>query len=235
MSFMRTLATMAVGFAAAKGLEQYQKMGGLDGMMKAVSAPGGLADNLGGMAEKMGIPGGASMVHNAMAQMSSLTTASSGAAQAGMAGLFATLGGTAAAGSGTMADMMHALTGGGAVSDMAEENAKLMIRAMIQAAKADGEIDPDEQARIMEHLKDAPADEIAFVKAEMARPLDVAALVADTQATMKSQVYSSALMAITVDSPAETAFLQQLAAALGIDAATRDALHAAQGRAPLGA
>lgn len=235
MSFMRTLATLAVGFAAAKGLQQYQKMGGLDGLMRAASAPGGLTDNLGGMAEKMGIPGGAGMVQNAMAQMASLTTATSGAAQAGIGGLMATLGGSAAAGTGMMAEMMHALTGGGAVSDMAEENAKLMIRAMIQAAKADGEIDPDEQARILDHLHGASADEIAFVKAEMARPLDVAALVADTQTTMKSQVYSSALMAITVDSEGERAFLAQLASALGLDPATRDALHAAQGRAPLGA
>lgn len=235
MSFMRTLATMAVGFAAAKGIEQYQKMGGLDGIMKTVGSPGGLAGNLGGMAEKMGIPGGAGMVHTAMAQMASLTSATSGAAQAGIGGLMATLGGNAAAGSGMMADMMHALTGGGAVSDMAEENAKLMIRAMIQAAKADGQIDPDEQARILDHLHGASADEIAFVKAEMARPLDVAALVADTQSTMKSQVYSSALMAITVDSEGERAFLAQLATALGIDPATRDALHVAQGRAPLGA
>lgn len=34
-----------------------------------------------------------------------------------------------------------------------------MIRAMIQAAKADGEIDAEEQARILEHLKDADPEE----------------------------------------------------------------------------
>lgn len=238
MSFMRTLATMAVGFAAAKGLEQYQKVGGmagLQGMLANAGAPGGLADQLGGMADKMGIPGGSQMVHNAMAQVGQVTSATTGATQAGLGGLFATLSGGAAAGSGLMAEMMGALTKGTPVSDMAEQNAKLMIRAMIQAAKADGQIDPEEQARILEHLKDAGPEEIAYVKEQMAAPLDLAGLVSDTQAAMKAQVYSSALMAITVDSPAEKAYLQQLASALGIDPATRDALHAAQGRAPLGA
>lgn len=238
MSFMRTLATMAVGFAAAKGLEQYQKIGGMAGlqdMFANAGAPGGLADQLGGMADKMGVPGGSQMMRNAMAQVGQFTSATTGATQAGLGGLFATLGGTAAAGSGMMAEMMGALTKGTPVSDMAEQNAKLMIRAMIQAAKADGQIDPDEQARILGHLKDAAPDEIAYVKEQLAAPLDVAGLVADTQSAMKSQVYSSALMAITVDSPAEKAFLGQLATALGIDPAARDGLHVAQGREPLAA
>ena len=235
MSFMRTLATLAVGFAAAKGLAQYQKSGGFDAMMKAAGAPGGLADTLDGMAEKMGLPGGAGLMRNAMAQMGGFTAAPAGATQAGLGGLFATLGGTATAGSGMMADMMHALTGGGPASEMAEANARLMIRAMIQAAKADGEIDPDEQARILSHLVGASPEELDFVKAEMARPLDLAGLVSETRSTMASQVYSSALMGITVDSDGERAVLRQLAEALGIDPATRDALHAAQGRAPLGA
>jgi uncharacterized membrane protein YebE (DUF533 family) len=206
MSFMKTLATLAVGFAAAKGLEQYQKMGGAQGMRSMfanATAPGGLADNLGNMAQQMGLPGGGQMVHNLMSQMGDMTSATTGATQAGLGGLFASLTGSAAAGSGMMAEMMGSLTQGTPASDMAEENAKLMIRAMIQAAKADGEIDKDEQAKILEHLKDAEPDEIAYVKEQLAAPLDVAGLVADTQAAMKSQVYSSALMAITVDTPAQ--------------------------------
>ncbi len=238
MSFMRTLATMAVGFAAAKGLERYQKMGGMAGlqnMFAGASGPGGLADQLGGLADKMGVPGGSQMLRDAMTQMGQLTAASGAATQAGLGGLFATLGGTAAAGSGLMAEMMGALGKGTPVSDMAEDNAKLMIRAMIQAAKADGQIDRDEQARILGQLKDASPAEIDFVKAQLAAPFDLAGLVADTQAQMKGQVYSAALMAITVDTPGETQFLAQLAQGLGLDRTTRDALHVAQGRAPLGA
>lgn len=241
MSFMKTLATLAVGFAAAKGLEQYQKIGGMAGLqdmlqgMGGAGGAGGLAGSLGGMAEKMGLPGGAQMVNNAMAQFGGLTSATRSATQAGLGGLFAALGGSAAAGGGMMADMMGALTRGTPVSDMAETNAKLMIRAMIQAAKADGQIDAEEQQRILGQLKDADADEIAYVKEQLAAPLDLAGLIADTQATMKAQIYASALLAITVDSPAERSFLAQLAQGLGLDPAARDALHAAQGRDPLGA
>ena len=229
MSFMRTLATLAVGFAAAKGLEQVNRMGGFDAMMKAATGPGGM----GAMAEKMGLAGGQRAMQDAFRQMTGLGGA--GAAQAGLGGLFATLGGAAASGSGMMADMMGSLTRGTPVSDMAEQNARLMIRAMILAAKADGQIDPQEQAQILGHLTDASADEIAFVKAEMAAAPDLGRLITETQATMKAQVYGAALMAITVDSAAEKTFLQQLAQGLGLDPAARDAIHAAQGRAPLGA
>ncbi|MDE3079519.1 MAG: DUF533 domain-containing protein [Paracoccaceae bacterium] len=241
MSFLNTLATMAVGFAAAKGIEQVQKMGGVAGlqeMLQNASAPGGLADSLGGMAQQMGIPGGAQMVQNVMSEVQQMTSAGTGATQAGLGGLFAALGGAgtavAASGAGMMGEMMSAMTKGTPVSDAAEENAKLMIRAMIQAAKADGQIDPDEQARILDHLKNAQPDEIAFVKEQLAAPLDIAGLVADAQGAVKAQVFSAAVMAITIDTEAERAFLAQLAQGLGLDPATRDTLLAAQGRAPLG-
>lgn len=242
MSFLNTLATMAVGFAAAKGIEQVQKMGGVSGLQQmlqnATSSSGGLADSLGSMAQQMGIPGGAQMVQNAMSEMQQMTSAGTGATQAGLGGLFAALGGAgtavAASGAGMMGEMMSAMTKGTPVSNAAEENAKLMIRAMIQAAKADGQIDPDEQARILDHLKNAQPDEIAFVREQLAAPRDIPGLVADAQGAMKAQVFSAAVMAITIDTEAERTFLAQLAQGLGLDPATRDTLLAAQGRAPLG-
>ena len=36
MSFMGTLTKVAMGFAAAKGLEQYNKMGGMAGLQSAM-------------------------------------------------------------------------------------------------------------------------------------------------------------------------------------------------------
>src|SRR5690606_36830913 len=105
-----------------------------------------------------------------------------------------------------------------------------MIRAMIQAARSDGEIDADERARILYHLTDASDDEIAFVEAELDRPLDPMATAVAAGASMREQVYSSSLMAIRLDTPGEQAYLDQLAAALGLDAATRARLEAAMGR-----
>lgn len=112
---------------------------------------------------------------------------------------------------------------------MAEENAKLMIRAMIQAAKADGAIDETERATILSHLKDASDEEIAFVQAELDAPVDVAGLAAAVNETARAQVYSAALMAITVDTDAEKAYLKGLAQ-LGLDDATVATIHAASGK-----
>lgn len=225
MSFIKTLATLAVGFVAAKGIQKYQQGGmtGIKDSMRSAGDAGGMADQIGQMAEKMGLPGGAQTVRDAFGKMGGAMAQGTEAAEAGIGGLMASVTGAAAAGSGTLADMMGSLTGTTAAQ---EENAKLMIRAMIQAAKADGEIDDDERAKIMEHLKDAGPEQIAFVTAELAKPVDIAALAADTADALKAQVYATSLMAIKVDNAAETAYLEQLAKALGIDAATRDSLHA---------
>jgi uncharacterized membrane protein YebE (DUF533 family) len=119
----------------------------------------------------------------------------------------------------------------------AEENAqqataRLMIRAMIEAAKADGEIDDDERARILGKLAESGADEAqrAFVLAEMQKPLDLDALVRDVPSReVGVQVYAASLLAINVDTPAEADYMQRLAAALGLDEAAVTGVHQALG------
>ena len=246
MSFMRTLATVAVGFAAAKGVQKYSQMGGMAGMqdmMKNPTGPGGMADQLGQMADKMGIPGGSKAVKDMMASFNmpgGTSMAGMGglggmgdAAAAGFGGLLSAIKGAATAGGQQMDEMMDGLFKNTPVSLAAENNAKLMIRAMIQAAKADGEIDKEEQKTIMEALKGAPKEEIDFVKAELAKPVDVMSLAQDAGEATKAQVYATSLMAIRVDNPNEIAYLRQLATALGMDDAARDKVHASMGVAPL--
>lgn len=238
MSFVKTLATLAVGFAAAKGVEKYNEIGGMQGlqdMMSKMGGPGGAggaAGGLGGMFEKMAetmVPGGAAGLQNIMTQMGSSAAGTSAAAQAGLGGLFTALTSGTAAGAGAMGGLFSSLTQGTPVGAAAEDHAKLMIRAMIQAAKCDGEIDADEQATIMAHLKDADADEIAYVKEQLAAPLDIQGLAADAGAGVKAQVYSAALMAIRVDTEAESAYLRNLAAALGLDPAHVAQIHQSMG------
>ena len=246
MSFMRTLATVAVGFAAAKGVQKYTQMGGMAGMqdmMKNTQGPGGMTDQLAQMADKMGIPGGSKAVKDLMASFNmpgGTSMAGMGglggmgdAAAAGFGGLLSAIKGAATAGGQQMDEMMDGLFKNTPVSLAAENNAKLMIRAMIQAAKADGEIDKEEQQTIMEALKGAPKEEIDFVKAELAKPVDVMSLAQDAGEATKAQVYATSLMAIRVDNPNEIAYLRQLATALGMDDAARDKVHASMGVAPL--
>lgn len=224
MSFVRTLATLAMGFAAAKGFDKYRKMGGMDGVQDALrkaGEPGGITDQIGEMAEKMGVPGGKDAVRDMMGKYGKAAADASEAGQAGLGNLISAITAATAAGSKQMTDMMGAVTGGLPGNAALEENARLMIRAMIQAAKADGEIDADERAKIMDHLKDASDEEIAFVEAELSAPVDVMALANAAGDGAKAQVYAAARMAIKVDNPQENAYLNQLATALGLDAGTR--------------
>ena len=237
MSFMKTLATVAVGFAAAKGVQKYQKMGGMAGMQdmfKGAGGMGGMSDQIAQMAEKMGIPGGGKAVQDMMGAFGGMGGGSSAdAASMGLGGLMSAMGGAAAAGGQQMDDLLGGIFANTPVSVAAETNAKLMIRAMIQAAKADGEIDADEKAKILNQLKDASPEEVAFVKEQLAAPLDPMSLASDTTDAMKAQVYSTSLMAVKVDSDHEIAYLRQLSTALGLSPAMRDQVHAAMGVPPL--
>jgi uncharacterized membrane protein YebE (DUF533 family) len=148
---------------------------------------------------------------------------------AGLTGLMTAMGGGMAAGAAQTGQMIDAMTGTTIATDTMEENAKLMIRAMIQAAKADGKIDADEKARIMEHLGDVDARERAFIEAEMAAPVDAMALASDTSEQMKAQVYATSLMAVRVDDVSEAKYLNTLADALGLSQETRDRVHRTMG------
>jgi uncharacterized membrane protein YebE (DUF533 family) len=205
MSFVRMVATLAAGFAAAKGLENYRAMGGMPGVTEAIRSNPALK----GLIDSAGAAGGQ--------------------AQAGLGGLMAALGGAAAGGAAAMAGAADQITGTTAATDAMESQARLLIRAMIQAARADGEIDADERARIESHIEDATDEELAFVRAEMARPVDAAALARDVGAAMRAQVYGAAAAVTRYDSAGEQDFVDALGRALGLDAAMRQGIHAGLG------
>lgn len=236
MSFVKALAAVAVGFAAAKGMDKYKQMGGMAGLQDMMQGAGGsnMADQLGRMADQFGIPGGSAQVKTLFGQMSQATAGATEAGAAGLGGLMASMRGAAEAGSKQSAAMMEAMFGNTPVGDAMEQQAKLMIRAMIQAAKADGEIDAEEQAAIVERLGDISEEEREFVKAELQAPVDLGSLVQDAGNVGREQIYSTSLAAIRIDNPAEAAYMRQLATGLGLSDDQRDAIHARMGVAPLG-
>lgn len=215
MSFVRTLAALAAGFAAAKGHAKFRQMGGMEGVRKALENNPMLAQN----------PAAKQMLE----QVTGAMQRGGDVASAGMGQLAAMLGGAAAAGAGQAAMMLDSLGGGGTATAATEANARLMIRAMIMAAKADGTIDAEERARLEEHLADATPEERAFVAAELDKPVDVLALARDAEGAARTQVYSAAAGMCRSDSAAEAQFLAALGGALQLDLATRTTLHAALG------
>jgi uncharacterized membrane protein YebE (DUF533 family) len=117
-------------------------------------------------------------------------------------------------------------------ADLVEARALLALKAMIAAAKADGEIDQSERARILDRLKDAGADDETrdFVAREAAAPLDIDALVLEvSDQQTAAQVYAAALLAIKVDTQAERDFLKTLSSKLGLDDQVVANLHGVLG------
>lgn len=228
MSFVKTLATLAMGFAAAKGYDKYKDMGGMPGVKEAMRTNPQLnqmSDQAFDMMAKMGLPTEQlkSMRDQFMGQ------AESAGAAAGLGGLMSALGAGMAGGAQQTSSLIDAMTGTTVATDTMEANARLMIRAMIQAAKADGEIDAEERKKIMEHLGDAGPEERAFIKAELAAPVDAMALARDTGEQMGAQVYAAALMTVRVDKASEAQYLDSLATSLGLSDETRARVHAAMG------
>lgn len=108
------------------------------------------------------------------------------------------------------------------------ESEKLALRAMIAAAKADGQIDQTEMQKIIGKISadSVSADEKQFVLDEMAKPLDIAGLAADARdPAQAAQVYAASILAIDADTDQERAYLRELATALNLDDATVTQLH----------
>jgi uncharacterized membrane protein YebE (DUF533 family) len=101
-----------------------------------------------------------------------------------------------------------------------EQNSEIVLKAMINAAKADGQIDQGEMQRIVGKLQESGMDEEArqYVLSEMKKPLDMEALISSAvdQPTLAAQIYAASLLAIEVDTAAEKQYLDQLAAGLGL-------------------
>lgn len=101
-----------------------------------------------------------------------------------------------------------------------EELSKTLVRAMIAATKADGQIDAAEKDAIFKRLETMPlgAEEKAFVFDELSSPLDINAVVARADsAEHGAEIYAASLVAITADTPAERAYLDALAHKLRLD------------------
>jgi uncharacterized membrane protein YebE (DUF533 family) len=107
----------------------------------------------------------------------------------------------------------------------AEVSAALMLRAVIQAVKCDGELDDDERARLTKAMGDADAREVQAVQAELNRPVDVKGLARAVPAGLEPQVYVMSLMAINLDQKAEAEYLHSLAEALELSPQEVNALH----------
>ena len=114
-----------------------------------------------------------------------------------------------------------------------EAQAQIIVRAMINAAKADGQIDEAEVQKIIGRLDDngLTEEEKNFFLVEARKPMDLQGIIAEAAVSQElaAEVYAASLLAIEVDTPAEQQYLQQLAEGLGLPAEAVAHIHATLG------
>ncbi|MFK7822001.1 MAG: DUF533 domain-containing protein [Planctomycetaceae bacterium] len=103
--------------------------------------------------------------------------------------------------------------------------AEVLIRAMVLAAKADGQITRDEQESIVGQLGDLDQSEINFLQTEFAREVDVKDFAWSVPLGMEQQVYGISLMAMDLDEQKEAKYLGELAHGLRLGPEICNSIH----------
>lgn len=111
-------------------------------------------------------------------------------------------------------------------AELQERDAEVLIRAMCNAAKADGVMDEAETDAIMAQLDDISEVERRFLRNEIAAsPITAAAMAAEVPPALKAEAYAVSLISINVDTAEEADYLRELAAELGLSDNDRDNIH----------
>jgi uncharacterized membrane protein YebE (DUF533 family) len=113
-----------------------------------------------------------------------------------------------------------------------QHEARLVLRAVVQAAQADGRVDPSEIGRIVSRLEEGgeDAEARAFVESEMLKAPDVEALAREVRSPEQAaRVYAASLLAVEVDTEAERDHLRRLAAALRLPPEAVSRIHQSLG------
>lgn len=204
---------------------------------------GSRSSGMGGLGNMAGLGALAYLGYKAYQEYQKNNPSGAGARTAGTARAGTT--GTASAGAGTtsraegpslgerIGDMLGMGSGERApepeAAELDDAHAMLLIRAMIAAANADGQITPDERQRITSKLEQAGAgpDERAVLERELDNPRSADQIVREVKDQETAvQVYLASRLAMNPDTAAERAYLDFLAARLNIPADRLSQLNA---------
>lgn len=112
------------------------------------------------------------------------------------------------------------------------DDATILIRAMINAAKADGEVSQEEQQSILDRIGNPTQEVISFLRQEFNQPLNVRDFAWSVPLGLEHKVYSISLAAIDLDQNAEANYLRELAHGLRLTPEVCNQIHG-QFNAPL--
>ena len=105
------------------------------------------------------------------------------------------------------------------------DQSAIYIRAMIQAGLSDGRLDEQEQQAIVQKVGNMGQQEQNFIRAEMAKGLDVAGFIQSVPRGIEEEVYAVSLMAIQLDNHKEAEFLDAIAQGLRITRQQSNSIH----------
>ena len=105
------------------------------------------------------------------------------------------------------------------------EDALVLVRAMINAAKSDGEITQEEQQSILERIGNPTQDVIDFLRQEFSQPLDVREFAWSVPLGMEQKVYTLSLAAIEINQNSEATYLRDLAHGLRLSPEVCNQIH----------
>lgn len=111
-----------------------------------------------------------------------------------------------------------------------EQRSRMLLKAMVAAAKADGHLDDAERAKVEEafaRLEGDPATR-QWLEGELRRPLDPADVARETGGSQEkaSEVYLASLLVVDETSTMERLYLDELARQLALPAGLRQQLEA---------
>jgi len=187
----------------------------------------------------LGGGGGSSSGGGGLGALAGMLGGGGGSSSAGGLGALASMlggaggGGNAASSGGGLGALLGGLAGGGAPArrpEPKEENdAVLLIKAMCNAAKADGKIDQSEIKNIVGRLGEVDQAEARFLEQELQAPLDIRGFVASVPDDMVEQVYAFSLMGMKLDTQQEAQYLGAVAEGLRLNPQVANQIHAKLG------
>jgi uncharacterized membrane protein YebE (DUF533 family) len=118
-----------------------------------------------------------------------------------------------------------------------EQNSEIVLKAMINAAKSDGQISEEEIQRLSGKLQEAGADaeDQRYLITQMQKPMDTGEIISAAQGSpeLAAEIYAASLMAIEVDTEAERTYLTNLAEGLGLTPETTRRIEQMVGLQPV--
>ena len=197
-------------------------LGGLLGSALGGSAGGNQQQSGGGLGDLGALLGGGNSSGGMAGGLGGLLESIAGGAMSNSAGSSAPSGGS-------LGDLLNSALQGNKIPEPEpeqEDQARILITAMVNAAKSDGEIDKDEQQKIVSNLGDEVSDEERqFVLSEMQSPLDVDGFIRSIPRGAEMQVYMMSLLGIDLDSREEAQYLDTLRKGVGMSEEQCNSIH----------